>query len=99
MNEKLVLRTSLRQAVIGEVSDNMVAITGGVSNFVVTIRAYFKEPITDNDKECVSVITTQVISDFSEQYTFREEILILNADEGPKVLDCWGFLRQTTPHT
>lgn len=86
------LKLSLQRALLGEITDNLVAVTSSLNGTHIKIVAYFKGNLSEEDIERVQDIGTEVIADFPEPYTIEE--VSLSADEhGLQCLDFWAFKR------
>ena len=88
----LTLKLSIQRALLGEVTDRLIAVTCGIHGKTVQIRVYFSGEVTPNDIERVSFLGGEVIADFPEPYKIEETTL--SADDGePEMLDFWAFIR------
>jgi hypothetical protein len=88
----LTLKLSIQRALLGEVTDRMIAVTCGLKGQLVEIRVYFSGKVSPDDLERVSFIGAEVIADFPAPYKIEESSL--SADDGePEMLDFWAFLR------
>jgi len=91
---KIYLTHALRNAVIGEITPNMVAVSATYVGQTIHLRVHFALEITPDDAETFSVIATLVIAGFPDGYLLKEESILLSIDEKPQLLDCCGFLRR-----
>lgn len=92
MNEIQELALSVQRALLGEITSNMAAITAGLRDRTVLLRAYCFGPVTDEDKEHLSLAATQVIADYPEPWTIEEScISLLESKLG--FLDIFIFMR------
>jgi hypothetical protein len=88
------LKVALQRALIGEVTENLYAVTAGLENNWIKILAYFQGPITEEDTQRIECVGAEVIADFPEGYMIKETSLSLD-DVEPECLDFWAFKRAT----
>jgi hypothetical protein len=74
------------------VTDRLDAVTCGLTDRHIQIRAYFRGVVTADDVDRIQCIGTEVIADFPEGYTIDETCLSAD-DEAPKEFDFWAFRR------
>lgn len=86
----LTLQASARRALTGEVFDELVALTCGLENQTIRLRAYFSGEISDKDMKQVQIIGTEIIADFPEGYMIEEEYFSIE-ETVPEVLDMWIY--------
>lgn len=86
------LKLSLQRALVGMVSSNMAAVTGGLNDDTLIVRIYFFGPISDEDRARVSEIGAGVLADFPSRFTI-DEICSSLLYERLEMLDFWAFLR------
>jgi len=92
-NPAVTLKLSIQCALLGEVTDRLVAVTCGIKDRVVSVRAYVKGPVQEDDVETLSCIAGEVIADFPDGYMIEETCM--SADDGePAMLDFWAFIRK-----
>ena len=92
-NPVVTLKCSIQCALLGEVTERLVSVTCGIKGHIVSVRAYVRGPVEEDDVEWLGYIGTEVISDFPEGYTIEERCV--SADDGePQVLDFWAFKRK-----
>ena len=87
------LRASIQRALGGDVTDRLDALTCGLMNRHIQIRAYFRSVVTVDDVDQIQCVGSEVIADFPEGYTV-EEICLSVEDERPRILDFWAFFRE-----
>jgi hypothetical protein len=86
------LKLSIQRALLGEVTDRLVAVTCGLKERHIEIRAYISGNITDEDIERIQSVSTEVIADFPDGYTIDESSV--SSDDGElQILDFWAFRR------
>jgi hypothetical protein len=88
----VTLKLSVQRASLGEVTGRLVAVTCGLKERRVQIRAYVSGRVTEQDLEHVSFIGGEVIADFPDGYTIEESCVSVSDGE-PEMLDFWAFLR------
>ena len=92
-NPVLTLKLSIQVALLGEVTDRLVAVTCGIKDQVVSVRAYVRGAVQEDDVETLSFIAGEVIADFPDGYMIEETCV--SADDGePQMLDFWAFKRK-----
>ncbi len=89
----LTLRFSLQRALLGEVTKNLIAVTAGIKDSTILIRAYFDEHANEAEMENVRVVGAEVISDFPDTFGIEEQIMISSPQGEMEMLDFWAFLR------
>lgn len=92
MDELTLLRISLQRALLGEVTQNLVGITAGITGSKILIRAYFSEGATVSETDRISCIGAEVIADFPEFYEIDEQVMFPTQEKMAE-LDFWAFLR------
>ena len=94
MNDnKSTLRFSIQRALLGEVTENLIAVTAGVKDSKILIRFYFDEDATESELERVSCIGGEVISDFPEPFDIEEQVMFITRQDEMAMLDFWAFLK------
>ena len=92
-DELVGLKLSIQRALLGEVTDRLVAVTCGIKDQLVSVRTYVKGPVQEDDVETLSFIATGVIADYPDGYVIEERCV--SADDGePQMLDFWAFKRK-----
>lgn len=86
------LKIGLQRALIGEVTENLFAVTAGLQGEWIRIVAYFRGPVSEADVERIATVASEVIGDFPDGYKIEETALSLD-DEDPKCLNFWAFKR------
>jgi hypothetical protein len=84
------LKLSIQRALVGEVADNLFAVTAGIKGNWIKIIAYFKGPVSEEDIERIQCVSTEVIADFPDGYMIEEAALSLDERE-PECLDFWAL--------
>ena len=92
MDELISLKLSLQRALLGEVTQNLIAVSAGVKDSKITIWSYFSEQATQSEADRMSVVGTEVLADFPGYYEIEEQIIFVG-DEEMKMLDFWAFYR------
>lgn len=89
---QVLLKLSIQRALIGEVTDKLFAVTVGIEEKNVKINAYFSGEVSEDDRERISVVATEVAADLPEGYMVEDESV--SSDTSPlKCLDFWAFKR------
>jgi hypothetical protein len=91
-DQNTMLRLSIQRALLGEVTDRLIAVTCGIRNHLITIRAYMVGKCVDQDVQRVQRISAEVIADFPEGFLIEESCIPVG-DEDPEILDFWAFRR------
>ncbi|HZU24812.1 MAG TPA: hypothetical protein VFA04_04780 [Bryobacteraceae bacterium] len=89
-----MLRVSIQRALVGEVTDRLEAVTCGLKDRLIEIRAYFRGAVSQQDTDRIQSIGAEVIADFPEGYMIEEHSLSADQCE-PQMLDFWAFRRTT----
>jgi hypothetical protein len=87
-----LLKLSIQQALIGEVTQNLVAVTCALGPNRVFIKAYFSGKVTDADIDRIPTVGTEVTADMPANFVV-EELCVSTDDEPEEVLDFWAFRR------
>jgi hypothetical protein len=85
--------TSVQRALLGAVTDKLVAVTCGFSGNEIRINAYFSSEPSEPDIEEISCVGGQVIGDFPETYVIRESCFTIPPDNCLEALDFTAFQR------
>jgi len=92
-SEPLVaLKLSIQRAPLGEVAGRLVAVTCGLQERRIHIRAYVSGLVSEQDVERISRIGAEVIADFPDGYTIEESCVSADGIE-PQMLNFWAFRR------
>lgn len=89
-----LLRLSIQRALLGEVTNQLFAVTAGVNSQTIQIVAYFSGKFTDDDIENIQCVGTEVIADFPDGFFIDEVCLSLNENE-LQMLDFWAFMKKS----
>jgi hypothetical protein len=79
---------------LGEVSPALRGVTVGWHDNTIQVRAYFDGPISEEDRESMSCVGTEMIADFSEPWTIDDEVVRRDAPEPMECLEAWAYLRR-----
>jgi hypothetical protein len=93
-NLRTMLMLSLQGALVGQVGENLFAVTAGYEGKLIRIIAYFEGEVGDDEIETISAVGGEVIADFSSDYSIEESCLSLN-EHKLKMLDFWAFMRKS----
>lgn len=88
------LKLSIQSALVGEITDELYAVTCALDDKTIKIRSYYTGAIDSESTEPMRCVATEVLADFPENYTIDEEFLPIPVDEKPLMLDFWAFLRK-----
>ena len=86
------LRCSVLRALLKEVDKRMIAVTVGIRGKTICLRSYVEGPVRPDDLERIQRISTEVISDFCDDYLIEEECQSGEYDN-LEALDFWAFYR------
>lgn len=91
--DKRDLLFSVNRALIGSITPNMKAITIGMSNDNFILRAYFSSKPSEEERELLKEITSEIAADFEEINSFNEEFFVIGENfKNIECLDDWVFL-------
>lgn len=92
MDDYDLFKLSIQSALIGSVTEDLVAVTCGLAQKHLVIEAYFQNTTGPHEMEFVRGLTREVASGFPSSYTWESRCFsILQRD--PQMLDFWAFLR------
>lgn len=86
------LKLSLQRALLGEVTNKLFAVTAGRAGSCITIAAYYDGPPSDDDKEQMEAVATEVVADFPDVNDIRVEVYN-RKHKKPAMLDFWAFFK------
>jgi hypothetical protein len=86
------LKLSIQQALVGEITANLVSVTCSLRDQQIIIKAYFSGPVTEADVDRIQCVGTEVIADFPEGYMVDERYASIDV-ESEEMLDFWAFRR------
>jgi hypothetical protein len=89
------LKLSIQRALLGEVTDRLIAVTCGLEERHIQIRAYVSGKVTEEDIDRIQCVSTEVIADFPHGYTIDESSVSVDDGE-PQMLDFWAFFKAKT---
>ncbi len=95
MDDTPLLRLSIQRALLGAVTENLIAVTAAVKDSKIFIRAYFDKAATESELENISVVGGEVISDFPESFGIEEQVIFASRTDEMEMLDFWAFFRAT----
>ena len=73
-------------------TDRLIAVTCGIQDDLISIRAYVAGKCSEDDIERVHRIAAEDIADFPEGHTIEESCSPVG-NEDPQMLDFWAFKR------
>jgi hypothetical protein len=86
------LKLSIQRALLEKVTDRLIAVTCGLGERHIQIRAYFSGKLTEEDFERIQFVGAEVIGDFPDGYTIDESSVSVDDGE-PVMLDFWAFFK------
>ena len=84
---------SIQRALLGAITDNLVAVTCGFEGTQIRIKAYFTSEPSEQEIEEIQCVGTEVIADFPAPYTIEESCSVVPPDGRLEKLDFTAFLR------
>jgi hypothetical protein len=85
---------SVQRALWDEVGPALRGVTVGWDERSIRIVCYFDGPISEEDRESMSCVETEVIADFSEDERIRLECVRLDAPAPMPMLGDWVYVRR-----
>ncbi|HCA58547.1 MAG TPA: hypothetical protein DEP46_11240 [Blastocatellia bacterium] len=73
----VTLKLSLHRALLGEVTENLIAVTARIDGLKILIRAYYDYQATESEAERISLVATEVIADFLDHFPLRRRFDLL----------------------
>lgn len=70
---------SLQRALLGEVGPSLRAVTVNYAESSLHFEAFFDGAITDENREAMSLVETEVMADFPSTHTITHEVTRLDA--------------------
>lgn len=93
MDDYDLFKLSIQSALIGVITENLVAVTCGIRSRHLIIEAYFDGSVTPDAHEVMHGIVKEVVADFPDRYTIEGHCHSLQ-DRPARMLDFWAFLRE-----
>jgi hypothetical protein len=95
MNDDLsvLVRLSAQRALLGHVPASLRAVSVDVDVAKVYLRCVFDGEPPEDERELLSIAASELIADFSEPYTIKEEYLYTSQPERMSHLKHLVFLR------
>jgi len=84
------VRLSLQRALLGNITSNIRAVAIELRIKNISLFFYFDGELDDEDKELVSVVETEVIADFDEDFAI--EAIAVRLDYPQPIQNTNGFL-------
>ncbi|MBX6313852.1 MAG: hypothetical protein IRY99_13190 [Isosphaeraceae bacterium] len=85
---------SLQGALLGEVPPALRGVTVGWDERSIRIIAYFDGEISEEDRESMACVETEVIADFPEGEEIRLDSVRRDAPAAMETLNEWVYLRR-----
>jgi hypothetical protein len=85
---------AIQQALLGEVTASLRAVTVNYTETSVRFEAYFHGEINEEEREAMSLVETEMIAAFPSTHTLTHEVIRLDA---PVLIpkDCvWAYFRK-----
>ncbi len=93
LRNKILL--SLQVALLGEITPNIRGITCGWSSSLITIHWYFQGEISEDDRESMECVATEVLANFPEhKINIESKRLDLPELLNPYTLSAWVYLKK-----
>ena len=99
-----LLRLSIQRALLGEVTNQLFAVTASIESKLariagkdgklIKIIAYYEGVVSAEDLETIQCVGAEVIADFPEGFFVDEVCLSLNENE-LQMLDFWAFMKKS----
>ncbi len=96
MDDYDLLRVSIQSALVGEIPDNLFAVTCGVDHKHLSVVAYFDGSVGDEEWRLIRKLSTEVVTDFPDGYSIDAQCYSMLQTE-LRMLDFWAFLRASSP--
>ena len=93
-NRRWAVLVAVQQALLGEVTVNLRAVAVAYDDRSIRLEAYFDGEITEEDKEAMSLVETELIAAFPEDHTID---VILIKWPAPQLIPknrIWAFHRK-----
>ena len=87
------IRLSAQRALWGCVPNSLRAFSACISGKTIIVRAIFDETVTEKDKELLSEAASEIIADYVEPYSIKEECLVIPVGQSMEHLESLIFLR------
>ncbi len=84
---------SAQKALLGAVGPNLRGCTIGWTKTKITWLCYFDGPMSDEDKELMRCVGTEIIADFPDMM-IEEKMVRLDAPKKMKKLQGWAYVRK-----
>lgn len=84
------LRLSLQRALLGNVTPNIRAVITELSGKNISLLFYFEGEVDDDDEELASVIETEIIADFDDDFTV--DTIVQRLDYPQRIKNTNGLL-------
>lgn len=92
MDDYDLFKLSIQSALVGYVTENLVAVTCGLKRKHLVVEVYFENSAGPEEMEFVRNLTREVASGFPNGYT-SEGRCFSTQQRAPQMLDFWAFLR------
>ena len=90
MNKQVGYIISVQRALLGNLTNNMNAITISYNNSSFILKVYFEKEPSEDEIESLSEITSEVAADFPNINKIQELYLVNNNDNyKEEILDVW----------
>jgi hypothetical protein len=96
MDDYDLLKVSIQSALVGEIPDNLFAVTCGVDRRRISVHAYFEGAVGDEEWQLMRRVSTEVATDFPDGYSMEARCYSMQQTE-LRMLDFWAFLRASAP--
>lgn len=90
-SQEITLRATLQIALLEEVTPNLVAVSCEAQQDKILLRFYFFESATEEEREALSCVETEIIAQFPAHYEVQAELFDLQTSQ-LEMLNIWVFL-------
>ncbi len=95
INLRTEVLLSLQAALLDEITPNIRGITCGWNDSLITIHSYFQGEISEDDRESMECIATEVIANFPEhRIDIESKKLDMLESLTPYSLSAWVYRRK-----
>jgi hypothetical protein len=88
------LLLSVQRALLGAVPPELRGVTVAWEGAIIRLRFYLDGPVSDEDRDAMQVVGSEVIADFPDATRIEEEILRRDAPQPMECLEAWAYYRR-----
>jgi hypothetical protein len=93
-DRKLLVLSSLQQALLGEVSPNLRAVTVVWDEESIHFECFFDGEVGESDIESMSYVETKLMAVFPESHNTTSELIRLDYPSPIPKDRCWAYYRK-----